>query len=233
MDENSDRRRGRGRPREVVRRPPGQGSPLDQRPKDYPPTTRAILQAAHRVLLKHGTAGLTLVAVAREAHVDVTTVSYHFGTRNGLIEALMDLLYADPVADFADQASALTAQDDRWAAYIATVRRICQDREASRAYFEIAALALRDDALRTRLARLNTWTITEFAHALSGTTTLDPHTRALGELIFAAVDGIELHHAIAPDDYPLDHVLSLLHDLARQIPYPPSTTDTIANGEDA
>ncbi|WP_370147118.1 TetR/AcrR family transcriptional regulator [Streptacidiphilus sp. EB129] len=227
MDETPGQRRGRGRPREVVRRPSGEGAPLAQRPKDYPATTRAILEAAHRVLLKGGTAGLTLVAVAREAHVDVTTVSYHFGTRLGLIEALMDVLYSDTIADFADRAAGLPEQADRWDAYISTVERICEDREASRAYFEIATLALRDEALRTRLARLNTWTISAFTEALHGTTDLDTPSRALAELVFAAVDGIELHHAIAQDDYPLDEVLALLERLVLQAlhrPQPDPTT---------
>src|SRR5262245_47776015 len=101
MDEHQARRRGRGRPREVMRRGPGEGLPQGHRPADDPSTTRAILDAAHRVLLRAGTKGLTLVVVAREAHVDVTTVSHHFGSRHGLIEALMDRLYADPSADFA------------------------------------------------------------------------------------------------------------------------------------
>ncbi|WP_328842768.1 TetR/AcrR family transcriptional regulator [Streptomyces sp. NBC_00258] len=206
-------KRGRGRPREVVRRPSGQGSPLQQRREDYPGTTRAILEAAHRVLLRHGTGGLTLVAVAREAHVDVTTVSYHFGTRHGLIENLMDLLYSDTVADLAENVSHLDSGYDRWHAYMATVSRMCQDREAARAYFDITALALRDDALRIRLARLNVWTIGAFAQLLQAPDLpdlSDDQVKVLGELIFAAVDGINLHHALAGSDYPLDDVLTLL-----------------------
>lgn len=38
-------------------------------------------------------------------------------------------------------------------------------------------------------------------------------TRALAELVYAAIDGIELHHALAEDDYPLDEVLAILEDL--------------------
>lgn len=160
--------------------------------------------------------------------MDVTTVSYHFGTRTGLIEVLMDLLYSDTFADFADQASSLPDQADRWNAYLASVARICQDHEASRAYFEIAALALRDEALRTRLARLNNWTVTAFSEALHGVGDLDAPSRALGELVFAAVDGIELHHAIAQNEYPFDEVLALLEYLVLQAlrrPDPNATTE--------
>ncbi|MEV6343803.1 TetR/AcrR family transcriptional regulator [Actinoplanes sp. NPDC051851] len=210
MDEQPAPRRGRGRPREVIRRAPGDGKPLGHRPGDDPPTTRAILDAAHRVLLRAGTKGLTLVAVAREAHVDVTTVSYHFGTRHGLIEALMDRLYATPSADFAEAAAAMTGPRERWHAYLEQVRRMYADGDDTGAYFEIAVLALRDPALRARLARLNTGTVRVFSEAIGGD--LD---RARAELIFAAVDGIELHRAIAGDDYPTEAVLRLLEEAFR------------------
>ncbi len=215
-------RSGRGRPREVIRRPPGQGTPLEYRPADYPATTRAVLDAAHRVLLREGTKGLTLVGVAREAHVDVTTVSYHFGTRHGLIEALMDRLYAEPAADFAEAAGHLADPPARWRAYLQSVRRMYADHDATRAYFDIAALALRDPALRRRLAALNNWTIASFTDAMG--VPPDPAVPALAELVYAAVDGIELHYALAGDDYPLDQVIQLLEKLVllAQTPEPPS-----------
>ncbi|HEU5429776.1 MAG TPA: TetR/AcrR family transcriptional regulator [Actinocrinis sp.] len=216
-------RRGRGRPREVVRRTPGKGMPLGYRAADYPPTTRAILDAAHRVLLRDGVRGLTMVAVAREAHVDVTTVSYHFSTRNGLIEALMDRLYADNAADFAAAARNLTEPQDRWHSYLQSVRQMYDDHDATRAYFDIAALALRDPALRLRLARLNSWTIDTFIDAIG--VEPDPGIRALAELVFAAIDGVELHHALAGDDYPLAEVLGALETLMLQAQRDPPAPD--------
>ncbi|MFI1379772.1 TetR/AcrR family transcriptional regulator [Embleya sp. NPDC020886] len=217
-------RRGRGRPREVVRRNPGEGTPLDRRPADSPRTTAAILDAAHRVLLRAGTAGLTLVAVAREAHVDVTTVSYHFGTRHGLIEALMDRLYQDQAVDFADKARELPPGQERWQVYLDGVVRMCQDGDATRAYFAIAALGLRDDALRARLAKLNAWTVRAFADTINADAAsderplLDPERlRTIGEFVYAAVDGIELHHALGDDTYPLRDVLAILDDIVTRL----------------
>jgi AcrR family transcriptional regulator len=185
--------------------------PLGYRRADEQPTTRAILDAAHRVLLRSGTKGLTLVAVAREAHVDVTTVSYHFGTRLGLIQALVDRLYTDESADFADAAAGLPEAEDRWRAYLRHVRSMYANREATVAYFDIAALALRDPALGARLARLNAGTIRAFDEAIGGSAT--DESRPLAELVFAAIDGIELHRALATDDYPVDAVLELLEQL--------------------
>ncbi|MGI5322326.1 TetR/AcrR family transcriptional regulator [Actinomadura nitritigenes] len=176
-----------------------------------PPTSRAILEAAYRILLRSGTSGLKMAAVAREAHVDVTTVSYHFGTRYGLIEALMDRLYSGPTSEFAAAVRELPGPQERSHAYFQSVRSMYSDPKATQAYFEIQVLALRDPALRARLASLNNWIIHEFADAIApGQQGFD---RARSELIFAAVDGIELHRAIAGDDYPVDDVLALLEKL--------------------
>ncbi|WP_439681454.1 hypothetical protein [Embleya sp. MST-111070] len=162
------------------------------------------------MLLRAGTAGLTLVAVAREAHVDVTTVSYHLGTRHGLIEALMDRLYQEQAADFAAKARELRSGRERRRAYLDGVVRMCQDGDATRAYFAIAVLGFHDDALRARLAKLNAWTVRAFADTVHGDAASgerpmpDPERlRVIGEFVHAAVDGIELHHALGDGTYPL------------------------------
>jgi AcrR family transcriptional regulator len=216
MNDSTTPRRGRGRPREVERRRPGVGAPLSKGPADYPQTTRAILDAALRVVLSRGAQGLTLVAVAREAHVDVTTVSYHFGTRAGLIEGLMDHLYRGLVAEWVEQLQHLQSIEERVDAYFQSIRSMYADRDASQAYFEIVTLAMRDPALRARLARLNQWIVESYIEAMLGPET--PGRRILGELTFAVVDGIDLHRAIGTDvDYPFEAVLELYERLVRPL----------------
>lgn len=216
MNDSPPPRRGRGRPREVVRRPPGEGAPLSKGLSEYPPTTNAILDAAHQVVLKRGAQGLTLVAVAREAHVDVTTVSYHFGTRAGLIEGLMDHLYRGLVADWVAELQHLETIEERVDAYFESIRRMYAEPESSQAYFEIATLAMRDPALRSRLARLNRSIVEAYIEAMVGPAT--PGRRLLGELTFAVVDGIDLHRAIGADaDYPVEAVLELYERLVRPL----------------
>jgi AcrR family transcriptional regulator len=176
---------------------------------DRPPADRgAILEAAHQVLLHTGAKGLKLDAVARAARVDVSTVLGHFGSRQGLIEALMDRLYAAPAAGLAADTASLPAVEERWRAYLKQVRRMHGDREATEAYFDLAVLALRDPELRARLGRLNTKTVRGFREVIGA------GPPALAELILAAVDGIELRRALAGDDYPIDAVLALLDRMA-------------------
>lgn len=153
-----------------------------------------------------------MVAVAREANVDITTISYHFGTRVGLIEGLMDRLYGEQIAAFMADLEHLSSAAERVHAYFECVRSMYTDIEASQAYFEIVTLALRDPALRARLAQLNQWTVTAFSEAFDGTPT--PEQRLAAELTFAAVDGLDLHRAIAAnDDYPVESLLQLFERL--------------------
>ena len=217
MTESGPMKRGRGRPREVVRREPGTAVPLATTLADYQPTTRAILAAARDIILRLGMHALTLRRVAEDAHVDVTTVTYHFGTRSGLLEAVVFAVYAEPVAAFAAEIETCATPDERARAFFRTLRREFADAQVGTVYAAILAEALRDDRLRTRLAALNAWTIRAFAEAVYGdeadTLLADPRARAAMQLLAAAVDGIEAHHHIDPHGFDLDAVLDMLEEL--------------------
>jgi len=210
-------KKGRGRPREVVRLEPGTAVPLGTTPAAYPPTSRAILEAARDIILRLGMQALTLRRVAEQAHVDVTTVTYHFGTRSGLLEALVFAVYAEPVAAFAAEIETCATPDERARAFFRTLRREFADADGGAVYAAIQAEALRDESLRARLAALNAWTIRAFAEAVYGDEAsallADPRALAAMQLLAAAVDGIEAHHHIDPGGFDLEAVLVLLEEL--------------------
>ena len=54
-------------------------------------TRAAVVQAAHRRFLAHGYAATTLAAVAKDAGVSVDTVYAVFGSKRGLLAAVMDV----------------------------------------------------------------------------------------------------------------------------------------------
>lgn len=71
-------------------RPSGRSyrSPVRQRQAD---ATRArITAAAHRLLLTHGYAGMTIDAIAKEAEVAAPTVYAAFGSKTGILRELLD-----------------------------------------------------------------------------------------------------------------------------------------------
>jgi AcrR family transcriptional regulator len=213
--------RGRGRPREVTRTPPGTGPPIELRLADMAPTSRAILTAAREVSLAAGVAGLTLPAVARQAHVDLSTVKYHFGSKAGLLEALLDSLYRDDVARFVAAAARLDTVEARLDAYFEMATRdMMEGRERNRVYYELECLALRDPLLARRFATHNAWFMEAMLRVLFGperaaAEVLVPAKVAFWALFAAVIDGMGLQHAFDPEGYPLTEVMDLLRKLAR------------------
>ncbi|NMO15783.1 helix-turn-helix transcriptional regulator [Pyxidicoccus fallax] len=57
--------------------------------RDEGGTRDRLLQAASGLLREQGPGALTLEAVARRAHVSRGTLRYHFGGKQGLVEALV------------------------------------------------------------------------------------------------------------------------------------------------
>lgn len=78
------RRRGRGRPAAV-------GNDFDSR--------EALLRAAHEVLSASGGKSVPLTAICRRAGVDVAMVSYHFGSKRGLMISLFERICGGWPAD--------------------------------------------------------------------------------------------------------------------------------------
>ncbi len=66
-------------------------------------TIERILKAAHKVFTKNGHAGLSLRKVADEAGIAVGNLTYHFPTKNSLIDAMMREALADYVEEHLSQ----------------------------------------------------------------------------------------------------------------------------------
>ena len=47
-----------------------------------------ILEVAERMFAEHGMSGVGLRAITTEANVNLASIAYHFGSKDGLLEAL-------------------------------------------------------------------------------------------------------------------------------------------------
>lgn len=59
-----------------------------------PDAKTELLEAAKRVLLQHGYAGLSTRAVATEAGTQMSQIRYHFGSKEGMVLALFEYMNA-------------------------------------------------------------------------------------------------------------------------------------------
>lgn len=213
-------KRGRGRPREVARPLAGSGLPLHVRLADMSHTSQAILAAARDVAIRRGVAGFTLRAVADEAHVDLSTVKYHFESKAGLLEALLDSLYRDDVARFVALVDELEGPEARLEAYFRMAEHdLTEGRDRMRLYYELECQALRDPLLARRFAAHNRWLVEALLTSVLGPEATaaqlaDPACAAFWAFLAAVIDGASLHNEFDPEHYPLRAVFGLLREMA-------------------
>jgi TetR/AcrR family transcriptional repressor of bet genes len=175
-----------------------------------PVTARSILAAARRVLRERGFEGLTIEAVAHEANVSRTSISYHFDSRAGLVQAIIDSLFHDVVVRVwrrHRQTGRRGSLDD----FVDMACAEADDVETEAEWFELMVCATRDEMIRRRVAEL-------FMHyrrldvEIAGVVTGDEvgsHSDktglndaaqhdALGVVMQAVIDGISLQKVMDP-----------------------------------
>ncbi|MGO8683341.1 MAG: TetR/AcrR family transcriptional regulator [Thermoleophilia bacterium] len=219
----SDERRPRGRPKTRLDRSEGSypGLPLENPVASLPPTAVSILAAARRLLVERGIDGLTIEAVANEANVSRGLIPYHFGSRAGLIEMLVDSLFHDLFVAVAGRKPA-----DSWQLedLMQLMRDETADRRAFRDFFELLPYTLRHEDLRVRVAGLYDF-YRELMLELAGITAArqssgrpslpassaagrpeslaagaadSPQLQALGAVLLAIIDGLGLQATLNP-----------------------------------
>ena len=71
-----------------------------------PSSRERILEVAERLFAAHGMSGVGLRAISAEAEVNLASIAYHFGSKDGLLEAL----FAQRAAPIAEERLRLLAQ---------------------------------------------------------------------------------------------------------------------------
>ena len=115
------------------------------------PPALNMLAAAQRVLVEKGFTGLTLRAIAQESGENSAMVQYYFGNKEGLVKAMIDSVFRDDQQDAAAAMSTVTS-DDRLPRFVDGLRTISSSR-SFRVFFDILPYALRNEGLRSRMAR--------------------------------------------------------------------------------
>jgi AcrR family transcriptional regulator len=131
--------------------------PIKDPTLDLSPTAQVILDAAVRVLRRDGFAGLTFESIAAEAHEHPSLIRYHFGSKAGLIAALVDSVFHLESVEIMESVAAQPEGEARRHALFAMHREIAHALDAYRMYYELIPPCLRDDSLRERLRALFEW----------------------------------------------------------------------------
>jgi AcrR family transcriptional regulator len=196
------------------------GQPMDDPRPSMPPAAAHLLDAAQRVLLTKGFGGLTLRAIAQESGENSAMVQYYFGNKDGLVRAMIDSVFRD---DQQDAAAAMTVAmgDDRLPAFVNSLRTISSSR-SFRVFFDILPYALRNEGLRSRMARVYDWYRQIKCDWLRGKGEPSPSERqvlhGVAELMTAVVDGLAIQEVI-DDDFDMRRAYAVLEFmLQRSLP---------------
>ena len=115
-------------------------------------TALRILDAAKRILSERGYSKLTLQAIEEESGEYRALVAYYFGSKQGLVEALIDSLMESEDQTLRERLDEIEEPGERVRALIDEQRHISADWRGFRAFYELLPHIMRDDQLRDDLA---------------------------------------------------------------------------------
>jgi AcrR family transcriptional regulator len=197
---------------------PYPAGPMETWLDELSPTAHRILRAARGLLLEKGFAAVTLEGVALEAGEDRATITRHFGSKAGLLNALFDDLGNDIFEDLSAQVAALPAGDLRRHTFVRSLAGLSTDPQLALGMFELMPHALRDPILRDRFAALYVLyrklmlEQSGIAERLSSLSAYEDRqdVAALPALLMAVIDGMSFQSSLDPKAVDCDRVFALL-----------------------
>lgn len=181
------------------------------------PTERRLLNTARNILAAEGLGALTTRAVTSFSGENPAAIHYHFGSKQGLIRALLETHTYDSSVALLRQARNLHPGPELTNTWLDGMQEIAEDDESFIAFFELLPLALRNPELCNRLEGLYEWYRQSHIDVLN-TEIQQEESQALAVLIVAAIDGIAIQRALCPD-LDTQKIFELLKSLVRTRSY--------------
>jgi AcrR family transcriptional regulator len=180
----------------------------------FPPTAAKLLAASRRVLIRKGYPGLTMQAIEQEAGINRALVHYYFGSKAGLLEALVETLFEDPAFGYSDAVARTPAGAPRAQALLEWLGRITADRRSGRLLYELLPHVLRSPKLRRRAATLYAAYRRFDGECLASGAGGDAELREdLGALSVAVVEGLGIQTAVDPRDFERERAYALWQEV--------------------
>jgi AcrR family transcriptional regulator len=178
------------------------------------PTAVRILEAAKKILSERGYAKLTLQAVEEESGEYRALVAYYFGSKQGLVDAIIDSLMDAEDEALREHLEGIEEPEERVRTLIDEQRQISADWSGFRAFYELLPHIMRDDRLREDLAadyaksrELDRQTLA--AGARGG----DQDLNKLAALSVAIVEGLAVQYAADQEHFDHDGTYRLWEDM--------------------
>jgi AcrR family transcriptional regulator len=203
---------------------PGGGSGL-------PPTAQRLLEAARRLLARSGYNSLSVEAIGREAGENKALIRYYFGSKNGLIVALVDWLISETLWNARRRHSGMSDKESPSRVAIETSEALLDDPPSYILFFDLLPRVLENPSMTKQFAELYRAYRDQNVRTLwAGPSDDTPAVlRDIAALTVAIADGlavqilaepgsVDVHRALETWRSFIDHVLGSLPDAARNTP---------------
>lgn len=169
----------------------------------------ALCRALVRVVARQGLEGVTFRSVAAEAGVTHGLASYHFGTRDAMIEEALIWAARNAIED-----SRIDTEAERLDDFAADLSTLMRDRPEEAIFqFRLALEALSRPELLADVRLTYDDYIAAVRRSLARFGLPDDDT--LARLVFAALDGLNLQQLLYGDPQATDAALDLLRSLLK------------------
>jgi TetR/AcrR family transcriptional regulator, regulator of biofilm formation and stress response len=164
-----------------------------------------------KTVARSGFRGLTYRALAKDAGVTYGLISYHFGSREALIEDAARLAVDEAIAK-----SELVPESGKVEDFASGFSRLLhEDRDAQAFQYDLVSEALRNEKLQEPVAELYRRYVGAVEAALREFGVEDDP--ALARVVFAALDGLTLQQFIFDDEAATDEAVARLQSLIRDV----------------
>jgi AcrR family transcriptional regulator len=176
----------------------------------------ALVEAAVRVVARHGLHGMTFRKVAAEAGVNNSLVAHHFGSLAALSAAALEWSFTTALRD-----SHLPTFGESESDYKEALASTLEHEIDLHVYqFEMVLEASRDDAIRSQIREMYDLYTREIRHSLFGEDA-SPQQVATARAVFASLDGLVLQYVGGGiDRAEFDAAVSALWNLAGLVSAP-------------
>jgi AcrR family transcriptional regulator len=179
------------------------------------PTATRILDAAKTIVAERGFARLTMAEVEKESGANRALVSYYFGSKAGLVSALVDSLFQDSTSEPVEETRAGSTGSDRTALYLEWQRRVSANDRVNRMLYELLPHALKDQQIRGRFADEYRLYRSIGADRLSSAPVqlTKEQADALAAVTIAVLEGLAIQRALDPDGFDHDQAWRCWRDV--------------------
>jgi AcrR family transcriptional regulator len=177
---------------------------------DLPQKAQAIIRAAQSILKRDGFAKLSFEAVAAEAGVYTSAIRYYFGSKGGLVEALLDATTHDASLEVFERSRGESDPRVRVRTAVLESSKLPVS-DAYQTMWEMLPNILRSRPLRARVSTLYDLHRRHYDEVFEGSgEQLSPEAvRSYASLLIAVIDGIAIQKALDPGGVDVEAIFDL------------------------